>query len=203
MSTAGGLRERTRRAVRAELTEVAQELFLAQGFELTTIDQIASAAGMSKRSFFRYFGSKEELMLARQELLADQLVEALSARPLDEPVWQSLRLSLQVVVDYYADAQRQERAAALQRIIETSPALSAGYLERFAAAEDRLAELLRRRAAQRGERVQPGDEITRATVGAAFACLLATISAALAAGDPRSLGARLDAVMDALRPASA
>jgi AraC-like DNA-binding protein len=56
------LRERTRRAVQAELVEVAQRLFVERGYEQTTADAIAGAAGMSKRSLFRYFRSEEDLV---------------------------------------------------------------------------------------------------------------------------------------------
>ncbi len=47
------IRERTRRLAQTELTSVAQDLFLEHGYEETTVDQIAAAAGMSKRTFFR------------------------------------------------------------------------------------------------------------------------------------------------------
>jgi AcrR family transcriptional regulator len=51
----GGLKERTRDAVRQEIAEAALLLFDEQGFDETTVEQIASAAGLSCRSFFRYF----------------------------------------------------------------------------------------------------------------------------------------------------
>ena len=58
-----GLRERTRRAVHREIAEAGMALFLDQGFEETTVDQIAEAAGISRRSFFRYFATKEDVVL--------------------------------------------------------------------------------------------------------------------------------------------
>ena len=54
--------ERTRRVVQAELLAEALDLFLSQGFEATTVDQTARAAGMSRRSFFRYFASKGDVL---------------------------------------------------------------------------------------------------------------------------------------------
>jgi hypothetical protein len=68
---APGLRERKRRQTRDRLTKVAMELFLARGFEATTLDDIAAAAEISRRSFFHYFASKEDVVLAWQHGCAD------------------------------------------------------------------------------------------------------------------------------------
>ncbi len=59
------VRERTRRAVRDELAQLAKDLFVEKGYDETTIDDLAAAAGMSKRTFFRYFASKEELVMGK------------------------------------------------------------------------------------------------------------------------------------------
>jgi AcrR family transcriptional regulator len=59
-----GLRERKRRETLARISEVALELFLAKGFDATTLDEIAAAAGISRRTFFYYFNSKDEILLA-------------------------------------------------------------------------------------------------------------------------------------------
>ncbi|MFX6226362.1 helix-turn-helix domain-containing protein, partial [Acinetobacter baumannii] len=62
MDAEASLWERSRRAAYAEISGIAMRLFLDQGFEQTTIDQIAAAAGISRRSFFRYFGTKEDVL---------------------------------------------------------------------------------------------------------------------------------------------
>src|SRR5947199_10224343 len=85
------VRERTRRAVRGELTQLAVDLFVEKGYDETTIDDLAAAAGMSKRTFFRYFASKEELVMGKYEFLGQQLAETLPARPAAEPPWVPLR----------------------------------------------------------------------------------------------------------------
>src|ERR1700737_2370781 len=54
--------ERKRRAVRGELSEVALRLLTDRGFDSVTIDEIAAAAGVSRRTFFRYFSSKEDVV---------------------------------------------------------------------------------------------------------------------------------------------
>lgn len=194
-----GLRERTRRAVQAALSEAAQELFATQGFEATTVDQIAAAAGISPRSFFRYFASKEDAVIGRYDLQSDDLAAALSARPLDEPVWDSLRRTFDVAVDYYSDAHRLELVAAMLNVITSSPALHARYLAKQDAMQQRLIDILCERAAQRG--VESNDILTRAIMGSAHACLNAAIRAAFLSNNPQSLASRLDAVMTTLRPA--
>jgi AcrR family transcriptional regulator len=85
---AEGLRERNRRETLQRIADVAMELFLANGFEATTLDEIASAAGISRRTFFHYFESKDDLLLAHVEGYADALRAAVlkhgsAAAPID------------------------------------------------------------------------------------------------------------------------
>src|SRR6185369_972906 len=109
------LRERTRRLMRAELMDIAMALFAQQGYEATTIDELAQAAGMSKRTFFRYFGSKEDLVLGNQESIGGELAAALAARPASEPAWPALRRAFDLVLDRM-DAS-PDRAAVLLRML--------------------------------------------------------------------------------------
>src|ERR1700748_2387606 len=66
-TTTPGLRERKRQQTRERLIEVAMALFLERGFEATTLDDIAAAAEISRRSFFHYFESKADVVFAWQE----------------------------------------------------------------------------------------------------------------------------------------
>jgi AcrR family transcriptional regulator len=59
-----GLRERKRRQTRQRIAEAGLSLFLRKGYEATTLDEIAAAAGISRRTFFYYFRSKDEVLLA-------------------------------------------------------------------------------------------------------------------------------------------
>src|SRR5437762_13429180 len=107
------VRERTRRAVRGELTQTAVSQFVEKGYDETTIDDLAAAAGMSKRTFFRYFASKEELVMGKYEFFGQQLAEDLAARPVDEPLWVSLRQIFGRVVEYFESEARGATAVAM------------------------------------------------------------------------------------------
>jgi AcrR family transcriptional regulator len=61
-----GLREQKKAETRAALVKAAQDLFHRKGYEATTIDEIAEAAVVSRRTFFRYFPTKEDLVFPQQ-----------------------------------------------------------------------------------------------------------------------------------------
>ena len=75
-----GLRERNRARTYAEIADAALDLFERQGYDATTVDQIAAAAGVSPATFFRYFATKEDVLFADEEASAAALVEQVSAR---------------------------------------------------------------------------------------------------------------------------
>src|SRR5690606_34331407 len=86
-----GLRARNRDRNRAEVAAVALDLFDRRGFDEVTVDEIAEAAGISRRTFFRYFESKEDAALPAEEERLETLCELLAARPPDEPVLAAIR----------------------------------------------------------------------------------------------------------------
>ncbi|MGN8083272.1 TetR/AcrR family transcriptional regulator [Variovorax sp. 22077] len=84
----GSLRERKQRETRQRIAEVALRLFLTDGYESTTLDAIAAAAGISRRTFFSYFKSKDDIILFGMEadsaeLIAELLKTSPDVRPLD------------------------------------------------------------------------------------------------------------------------
>lgn len=192
------LRDRARRAVRVELVDAAQDLFLANGFEQTTIDDIAHAVGMSRRSFFRYFSSKDDLVLGTYDQWADRLAQAMAERPLDEPVWESLRRIFDDIVDLPAVEASRERVVAMDRIVLSTTTLKAAFLEKLDRAQDRVVGVIGKRARLRGTPIAELDLATRAIVGAAFACFQAAHLATLAARDPAAYGRALDTAMAAV-----
>ncbi|MFD0392128.1 TetR family transcriptional regulator [Streptomyces nogalater] len=150
-----GLRELSRRAVREEITEAATALFVERGFEATTVDDIAAAVGMSQRSVFRYFATKEEIVLGHRGLVVDDVVAALRARPADEPVWASLRRAFDPLVARTETPGHQGGMAPVHRLVFETPALLAGYLHELHRAQDAVVTELSERAAALGAPALP------------------------------------------------
>jgi AcrR family transcriptional regulator len=184
--------------VQAELVDAAQNLFIAKGFEQTTIDDIAKAVGMSRRSFFRYFSSKDDLVLGTYEQWADRLAQAMVQRPLDEPVWESLRRVFDHVVDLPTDDASRDRVVAMDRIVLSTTTLKAAYLQKLDRAQGRVVGVIGKRARLRGTPIDEHDLATVAIVGAAFACLQAAHLTTLAGDDPAAYGRALDTTMAAV-----
>lgn len=195
-SSAPTIRERTRRIAQAELTVVAQDLFREFGYEDTTVDQIATAAGMSRRTFFRYFGSKEDLVIGKYDLFGDRVAEAFDDRPTDEPVWTSMRRVFDLALDYVQDEEQRERNDAMDRIVNSSPHLQARYLEKM----QRVQDLLVGRVADRmSSTTDPDDPRPAALVGAAFACMQAARKSWLNTDQSQPFGDYLDQAMSAVQ----
>lgn len=194
------MREVSRNAIRARVAEVAEEMFLDNGYEATTVDAIAAAAGMSQRTFFRYFASKDDLVLHNFEQLGDNLTTRLTARPPDESDWTALRRSFDLVADPFADPRQRARGLMIQQIVDTSPTLLPGYLERIARIQHQLAAVLHTRHLTREPSALVDDAFLHALIGAAFACLQAVVAEAAKSTEPHDFAARLDAIMAAIHP---
>jgi len=117
-----GLRERTRQAMRDELAELALRMFVDRGFDETTVDDVARAAGMSKRTFFRYFPSKEDVIFGGVDDLGEQVAEEIRARPAGEDPWECLRV---VLGRWEGRIHASRRELANLRLIESTPSLRA------------------------------------------------------------------------------
>ncbi|MET0199463.1 MAG: TetR family transcriptional regulator [Rhodococcus fascians] len=190
------MRARTRRLAQTELASVAQDLFLEHGYDETTVDQIAAAAGMSKRTFFRYFSSKDDLVIGKYDLFGDRMAEALDARPADEPIWESLRRVFDITLDYVQDDHQRARNDAMEAIVRSTPQLYAGYLEKM----QRIQSLLIGRVAERLGTRSVGDDLSAAAiVGAAFACMQAATAAWFTSDREGGFGATLDRAMGVLQ----
>lgn len=137
-------RDIARAAVRAQLAEVALELFQREGFEKVTLDDLAKAAEVSRSTFLRYFGTKEEAVLAAFDAHGDQAADALRARPADEDDWTALRHALDTVIARYHEDPA--RALATTRLVRDTPALCARQLEKQHGWRPALARALAERA---------------------------------------------------------
>lgn len=141
-------------------------LFLDQGFDKTTVNQIAAAAGMSHTSFFRYFATKEDVVLGHLEELGHRVLEGLRARPESESAWQALRHALDVPMnETTASPEEQLRVA---RMLDTTPSLKIRRLGKQLTWYELLVPEIARRM-----RIEDyaDDPRPRALVAAALACL--------------------------------
>lgn len=129
-SSGPSLREIGRDAVRARITEVALDLFAEHGFEKVTVDQIAAAAGMSGRTFHRYFPAKEDVVVGEPEQWGEFVRDAFAARPAGEPVWDSLLAAFEAFNDFLAESGRDQRGKVAMRILVSTASLRARNLEK-------------------------------------------------------------------------
>ncbi len=106
MDTTLGRREASKVATRQALTEAADRLFAERGFAATTVRDIAGAAGVTERTFFRYFGSKEELILDDALGWVPVLIERVRARPAREDVITALRRAVLDISSMLAEDER-------------------------------------------------------------------------------------------------
>lgn len=92
------LRERKKQRTRRELAEAALRLFLDRGFDATTLDEVVEQVEVSKRTFFRYFASKEAVALAAEVELWDAYVDQLQRAKIQGNVLATLRDALTATV---------------------------------------------------------------------------------------------------------
>jgi len=123
-SIAAALKETRSALMTAELEDIALRLFEQRGFDEVTVDEIAAAAGISVRTFYRYFPSKELLLQVDIDRRSVALREALAARRASEPLLASLRAAL-------TEAMGAEDPELLRRwiaVIANNPDLIRGVL---------------------------------------------------------------------------
>ncbi|MEY9929669.1 AcrR family transcriptional regulator [Catenulispora sp. GP43] len=137
---AEGLRERKKRLLRQQLSDTATEMFLAEGFDAVRVSAIAAACGVSEKTVFNYFPTKESLILDRFETLPEEVAAALSTpgTPLVEAVLGVLNRELRALTGWmaaqpdYGEAVRQ--IARFGALLGSTPSLRAHQRE----AADRL-----------------------------------------------------------------
>ena len=191
-----GLQQRKRDLVRGEISRVAWDLFAAEGYEATTVDEIARAAGVSRRTFFRYFTSKEDVLVETSDALAEDLLKAFSLRPAHEPPLVAIHRALRPVVEArLADAGQ---ARAIIRLLRESRTLRRAMLERHARMEERLAALLARRLGK-----DPRKDSTPALLAFVARALLDTAFNVWFDQHPKDVGRMVDDLFRKLRAATA
>jgi AcrR family transcriptional regulator len=194
VTTREQLRERTRRAVRSELAAIAVRMFRERGFDNTTVDDIARAAGLSKRSFFRYFPAKEDAVFDGVTILGEHVAEAIADRPAGESPWDCLHAVLR---EWEQAINTERQALESLRLIESTPALRARSHQQRDQIREQIAGALQARP---GTELDPftADLITSAA-GVALDCVLREW---LRSGGHANRTDLIDLAFTQLRPAS-
>lgn len=132
-----GLRERKKEKTRLALMDAALDLFLEQGYETTTIEQIAGSADVSSRTFFRYFTSKEHLVLGHHDEIQAILLDTLRLLPPEEPPFQAVCAGLRAVLREVEQSTPEDRERFLKgrRLMEDNPMLMGKAIGRMAETE--------------------------------------------------------------------
>lgn len=168
MSLEPTLWQRSRQAAYGEITSVAMGLFLDQGFEQTTIDQIASTAGISRRSFFRYFGTKEDIVLGDLASQGVLMQEALEAVPLTVGPWEALRQAMHAIGAFGADPAATLK---ISTMMYQTPSLRARSIEKHLHWQSLLVPNMRKRLSTQTNQADQADPTADAIVASAIACL--------------------------------
>lgn len=122
-------RGRPRRASLDQVSSVALELFARQGFERTTLEEVAAAAGVSRRTLLRYAGSKNDLVWGAFSEHLQRFRRMLAAAPPDEPLVEVLRRGVVAFNDYGPDEVPRLRIR--MELISRVPALQAHSALRY------------------------------------------------------------------------
>jgi AcrR family transcriptional regulator len=162
------LRDRKKAQTRRALIEQAIRLFDEQGFEATTVEEIAAAAGFSERSFFRHFSSKEDVVFHDLPARLDDLRQQLAIVPDDQPPWPAVRDAMRRMTRQYTDEDPALTEARI-RLWMTEPRLYLRWAEIALAWEQVIAEfIVTRRAGVDGFGSDIGAEVIAAAVVAAL-----------------------------------
>ncbi|WP_263632037.1 TetR/AcrR family transcriptional regulator [Streptomyces sp. 8L] len=144
-----GLRARKKQRTRDDLMRVALQLFTSQGYEATTVDEIADAVEVSQRTFFRYFASKEDVAFGIVSLVEGQFVEELRQRPADEGPVPAMREA--VGAGWARASETIEEIASVElvmkayQMIESTPALLSAHLRRGSETEEEIVRIIAER----------------------------------------------------------
>jgi len=177
--------------MRAEVSEVAFRLFAEQGFDNTTVEQIAAEAGLSRTTFFRYFGTKEDVVLGRMCEIGHEIAAALAGRPEGERPWDSLRRAFDVIAQ--ADPGEPGRPQDFTRLLSDACALMTRQWEKTQGWQSMLVPEISRRLGGPAR-----DLRARALVASAIDCLDAATDARTAGDGTTPLSVLLDQAMSEL-----
>ncbi|MGW7488607.1 TetR/AcrR family transcriptional regulator [Streptomyces sp. NPDC054786] len=185
-----GLRERKKIQTRQAIRRAAYRLFEEQGYDATPVDQIAEAADVSPSTVFRYFPTKEDIVLTDEY---DAVLETgLRARPAGEPMVESMR---QVTIEALRKIAEEDRTELVQRVrlIREVPAIRGRTAENTARDAEMLAAVLAERSGR------PADDLElRVIIGAILAGLQEAMLSWVEEGQTTDLEDLIHRTMDVL-----
>jgi mycofactocin system transcriptional regulator len=163
------LRGRPPTTTRADVARVALELFAAKGYEQTTVDEIAAAAGVGRRTLFRYYASKPDIVWGDFSLVIGALRGQLAAAPAGARWFGALRGA--IVASNRYDAAELDTLRIRMRLIGSVPALESHSLRRYEQWRGVVSEFV---AERRGE--HPHDLIPRLVSASALGTAMAAFA---------------------------
>ena len=175
------------------LQEAALELFAERGFEQTTVEDIATRAGLTKRTFFRYFADKREVLFSGGEEFEERFVQGLAGAPASAPPLEAVAVALEAGGAFLRD--RRDFARRRQAVITANAELQERELVKLASVAAALAGGLRERGVS-----EPAASVTAET---AIAVFRTAFERWVAAADGRELTDFIRESLDALRAVSA
>ena len=161
------LQVRKQQLVREAIWDAATDLFAEKGFDETTVDDIAHAAGVSRRSFFRYFSSKSDLIAHGVFSYGKTLSDAIAACPQTYSLSEVFR---RTVVQVAQQTAVHPRTRKIMQIAEKYPAAREAQLSRMAELQERVAEAYARRCTKGSE----GDLMPSVLAGLTLSALAVT-----------------------------
>jgi AcrR family transcriptional regulator len=162
-----GLRERKKARTRAAIREHALRLFREKGYQRTTVEQIAAAAEVSASTFFRYFPTKEDLVL--QDGMDTRMVEAFERQPTGLGVIAAIRGAIREAIASYDEAEL-DAIQETTTLTMTVPEVRARAMDEFGRTIAVISEALAKRAGR------PADDLAVRTVAGAIIGVIMSIT---------------------------
>ncbi|HEV3352536.1 MAG TPA: TetR family transcriptional regulator [Acidimicrobiales bacterium] len=188
-----GLRERKKEQTRDALAQAALELFAERGFDQVTVEEIAAACDVSPRTFFRYFGSKEDVLFADSDRRCDHLLASIAEQDPAVPAFDALAGAVRELAGDYAP--EGERLRARHAILRSTPSLASRNAERQQGWEGKVIDALRTSGRARGM----SDLDLRLMVASTTTALRVAIEDWTASAGEGDLQRRVDAALHYLR----
>jgi AcrR family transcriptional regulator len=189
---ASPLQQRKRQLVRQEIAHAAWLLFADRGYEEATVEAIAEAAGVSRRTFFRYFSSKEDVVVGTTDALAEDVLAGFACRPKGELPLVAIQRSIRPAIE--TRLRDADESRAIVSLLRESRTLRRAMLERHARLEERLAVLIAERTG-----ADPRRDPTPALLAFLARALMDTAFNVWFDQQPRDVGAMIDDLFRRLR----